>query len=144
VSDRSGRLSRLSESLSPYLPDGSSTGTEKISISLPADLLAQVRTTARERGTTVSATIAAALRLAIAGERPSDESPVDPAVGDWLVANDVRLRAVADDDWRRRLDRFLEDRRALAAREGWSAKGVAADVDAAVAEVRGTRAAGGR
>jgi hypothetical protein len=130
----------LSESLSPYLPDGPSGAIEKLSISLPVELLEQVRATAQERGTTVSATIAAALRLALATGR----SPVDPAVADWLVANDVRLRPVPDDAWRARLDRFLEDRRTLAAESGWSARRVAADVDAAVAEVRGRRAAGGR
>jgi hypothetical protein len=141
------RRSRLSESLSPYLPDGPAGGVTKLSISLPTELVEQVRATAEERGTSVSATIAAALRLALVRSAPSttaSDEPVDPATADWLVANDVRLRPVRDDEWRRRLEAFLEDRRALAARSAWTAAEVQADVDAAVAEVRGDRAARGR
>lgn len=141
------RRTRLSESLSPYLPDVPAGGVTKLSISLPTELAKQVRAMAEERGTSVSATIAAALRLALARSTPAataSDAPVDPATADWLVANDVRLKPVHDDEWRRRLEAFLEDRRALAARSAWTAAEVQDDVDAAVAEVRGGRAAGGR
>lgn len=141
------RSSRLSENLAAYLPDRPTDGVTKLSISLPTELVDAVRATAAERGTTVSATIAAALRMAIAPAEPLSfenipfRNPIDPAVADWLVANGVRLSRVRDDEWQRRMEAFLDRRRALASEHGWTEEEVAADVDAAVAEVRGERAA---
>lgn len=58
------RASRLSENLAPYF-SGESSGVIKLSISLPNDLVEEVRRTARERHSSVSATIGAALRRAL-------------------------------------------------------------------------------
>ena len=56
----------LAESVAPYLTDEERVPRAKLSISLPADLLELVRAAASERGTTVSATIAASLRRTLA------------------------------------------------------------------------------
>lgn len=163
--------SRLSESLAPYLADESG-GVTKLSISLPTPLLEEVRRTARERGTSVSATIAAAL------ERARDEGPtrgaartgpagagqepeisgaavaelarfrgatvgglIDDALSEWLATRGIRLSPVRDDEWRQRLEAFLERRRAVVEQAGWSEAEIDADVDATVTEVREARAA---
>jgi hypothetical protein len=53
----------MREILAPYVAtDKATSGTRKISISLPADLAELVRATAKESGLSVSATIAASLR----------------------------------------------------------------------------------
>lgn len=62
------RRSRLSETLAPYLA-GAATGVAKLSISLPADLAAEVRQAADERGTSVSAVVAAAVRRSMEDDR---------------------------------------------------------------------------
>jgi hypothetical protein len=171
------RPSRLSENLAPYLA-GQSSGVTKLSISLPNDLLEEVRRTSRERRTSVSATIAAALRRAVeddrrrldsaleaeVGETPvreASEPPVsaadaaylagfrgrslglliDEALGEWLATRGIRLSPVRDDEWRRRLEAFVERRRGLAEERGWTDREVESDVDTAVKEVREARAA---
>jgi hypothetical protein len=174
------RPSRLSENLAPYLADEAS-GVTKLSISLPNDLVDEVRRTAKERRTSVSATIGAALRRAIEEDRQrvdaasadvagnplvsdAPEPPVsaadaadlagfrgrslgglvDEALGEWLATRGIRLSPVREDEWRRRLESFIEQRRRLAEERGWTADEVQSDVDAAVKEVREARAAGRR
>lgn len=163
--------SRLSESLASYLTD-ESAGVTKLSISLPTPLLEEVRRTARERGTSVSATIAAALQRTIdegaasAAGRPLRADPasgpaisgatvaelarfrgssvgglIDEALAEWLVNRGIRLSPVRDEEWRQRLEAFLDRRRAVAEREGWTEEEIEADVAAAVNEVREARAA---
>jgi hypothetical protein len=158
------RPSRLSENLAPYLADESG-GVTKLSISLPNDLVEEVRRTAKERRTSVSATIGAALRRAleedrqrldVAESRPVSASDaadlagfqgrslgglVDEALGEWLATRGIRLSPVRDDEWRRRLEAFVERRRVLAEEHGWTDQEVQSDVDAAVKEVREARAA---
>jgi hypothetical protein len=158
------RPSRLSEKLAPYLADGSS-GVTKLSISLPTDLVEEVRRTARERRTSVSATIGAALRRALEEDRqkldvaasgPASAADatdlaefwgrslgglVDEALGEWLATRGIRISPVRDDEGRQRLEVFIERRRALAEERGWTDEEVQSDVDAAVKEVREARAA---
>jgi hypothetical protein len=171
------RPSRLSENLAPYIADESS-GVTKLSISLPNDLVEEVRRTARARRTSVSATIGAALRRAIeedgrshdaamagkvGGPQVRDDSKppvsiadaadlagfrgrslgglVDEALDEWLATRGIRLSPVRDDEWRRRLAAFIEQRRGLAKERGWNDQEVQSDVDAAVKEVREARAA---
>ena len=55
-----GRL--LREAIAPYATAEPAAGFVKLSISLPADVVEVVRAAAAESGTSVSATIAAALR----------------------------------------------------------------------------------
>jgi hypothetical protein len=153
------RPSRLSENLAPYLANESG-GVTKLSISLPNDLVEEVRRTAKERRTSVSATIGAALRCSLEKERRG-ESPVDAAdaaevaafrgrslgglvdeaLDEWIASRGIRLSPVRDDEWRRRLAAFIERRRVLAEERGWTADDSQSDVDAAVKEVRGARAA---
>jgi len=158
------RPSRLSENLAPYLADESG-GVTKLSISLPNDLVDEVRRTARERRTSVSATIGAALRRALKEDRQGvgavESGPVsaadvadlagfrgrslgglvDEALGEWLETRGIRLSTVRDDEWRRRLASLIARRRILAEEHGWTAEAVRSDVDAAVKEVREARAA---
>jgi Arc/MetJ-type ribon-helix-helix transcriptional regulator len=159
--------SRLSENLAPYLSD-ESAGVTKFSISLPSDLVDEVRRTAVERGTSASATIAAALRKAQEpGPNADDgdqvlkrllpdrhwfalvglakirgqtvEDVLAEAVDAWLAAHGVRL--VRDEEWRRRFAEFLAARNALAEQHNWTDEEIQADVDAAVKEVREARTA---
>jgi len=157
--------SRLSENLAPYLAD-ESTGVTKLSISLPNDLVEEVRRTARERRTSVSATIGAALRRALEEDKQrldvAESEPrasaadsidlagfrgrslgglVDEALGEWLATRGIRLSPVRDDEWRQRLEAFIQRRRALAEEHGWTEQEVQSDVDVAVKEVREARAA---
>jgi len=153
------RSSRLSENLAPYLA-GDSSGVTKLSISLPNDLVEEVRRTAKERQTSVSATIGAALRRALDEERRGESRVdaadaaevaafrgrslgglVDEALDEWLASRGIRLSPVRDDEWRRRLEAFVERRRALAGERGWTTDEVQSDVDAVVKEVREARAA---
>ncbi len=158
------RPSRLSENLAPYLADESS-GITKLSISLPNDLVEEVRRTAKERRTSVSATIGAALRRALEEDRRKVEVAesgsvsaadtadlaafrgrslgglVDEALGEWLATRGIRLSAVRDDEWRRRLEAFFQHRRVLAEERGWTDQEVQSDVDASVKEAREARAA---
>ena len=160
------RPSRLSESLALYLA-GESSGVTKLSISLSNDLADDVRRTAEESGTTVSATIAAAIRKARDADVPS--SPEDllqrllpthqwfglvglakirnqaveeillEAVEPWLIAQGAQ--AVNKDEWRRIFLEFLAERDTLAAEHGWTEADVQTDVDAAVTEVRAAQKA---
>jgi len=157
--------SRLSENLAPYLTD-ESAGVTKLSISLPNDLAGDVRTTAEERGTTVSATIVAALRKAREAEvssRPegllrgllpgrewlglvglatirgqSVRDLLVEIVNSWLKAQGLLLDP---DQARERLAHFLAERDDLAKEHGWTEGQVQAEVDAAVREVRAARRA---
>ncbi len=53
---------RLAESVAPYLANDSRDAYTKLSISLPTELVALVRAAAEASGSSVSATIAAAVR----------------------------------------------------------------------------------
>ena len=67
----------LHETLSPYGQHGVDSGTTKLSISLPTELVDVVRTTARESGSTVSALIAAALRRTL---EEAEQAEIDRAL----------------------------------------------------------------
>jgi hypothetical protein len=161
---RQNRPRRLAENVAAYLPD-EAAGIAKLSISLPRELLDDVRTAADRHGSTVSATIAAALRkagepnvpaaedesrrrvlpdrhwFALAGlariRGQSVEDALAEAVDDWLAAQGVRL--VRDDAWRRGFTEFLARRSALAEQNVWTDEEIQADVDAAVEEARAAR-----
>ena len=80
MSHTGSRHAALRENLAPYLPEGGRTdagGSEKISISLPAELVAVVRDVARASGQSVSATIAAAIRRAL---DDADQARLDAAL----------------------------------------------------------------
>ena len=78
MSHTNGRHGALRESLAPYLGGGSEGGgSEKISISLPAELVAVVREVAQSSGQSVSATIAAAIRRAL---DDADQARLDAAL----------------------------------------------------------------
>jgi plasmid stability protein len=64
--ERPSSYHSLGDAVAPYLADEDRVPHAKLSISLPADLLEVVRAAAAERGTTVSATIAASLRHTLA------------------------------------------------------------------------------
>jgi len=157
--------SRLSESLAPYLTSEAS-GVTKLSISLSTDLADDVRRTAEESGTTVSATIAAALRKARDADAPStpedllrsllptrqwfglvglaqirDQSLEDvlaEAVSPWLREQGLLLRT---DEARLVYEQFRAEQIALNRANGWTDAEIEADVDAAVQEVRAARRA---
>ena len=155
---------RLSEALAPYLA-GEGGNVTKLSISLPTSLIDEVRAAARERGTSVSATIAAAVRRALdegeaTGPTPAPKGTeltgvaelarfrgqsvggiVDEALSEYLAARGIRLSPVRDDEWRRRIESTLEERRGRAEQGGWTDEQVATDVDAAVKEAREARTA---
>ncbi len=67
---------------------------------------------------------------------------VREAVDAWLDTQGAQ--PVPEDEWARRFAELLGRRRRLAAAEGWTEEQVASDVARAVAEVRGSRAAGRR
>jgi hypothetical protein len=90
------RPSRLSENLAPYLA-GESSGVTKLSISLPNDLVEEVRRTARERRTSVSATIGAALRRALEGDRQRLGAAKSSEVGGPPVSDESEPPASAAD-----------------------------------------------
>ena len=158
------RPSRLSESLAPYLASESS-GVTKLSISLSNDLAEDVRRTAEESGTTVSATIAAAIRRARDAEVRSDpedllqrliparqwfglvalakirdqslEDVLVEAVSPWLREQGMLLASA--DEARRVYEKFRAEQVALNRANGWTDAEIEADVDAAVKEVRAAR-----
>jgi hypothetical protein len=156
------RPRRLAESLATYLPDDGA-GVAKVSISLPKDLFDDVRTAADEHNSTISATIAAALRKAgepdaTEGEslkrvlpgrhwfaliglaqvrEQSVEEVLAEAVDAWLASQGVRL--VRDEAWRRGFTEFLARRSALAEQNEWTDEEIRADVDATVRESRAAR-----
>jgi hypothetical protein len=90
------RQSRLSENLAPYLADDS-RGVTKLSISLPNDLVEEVRRTARERRTSVSATIGAALRRALTEDQRRLDAAIAAEIGDPLVAGESKAPISAAD-----------------------------------------------
>jgi len=158
------RASRLSESLAPYLASESS-GVTKLSISLSNDLADDVRRTAEESGTTVSATIAAAIRKARDAEVPPtpedllqrllpshhwfglvglaqirDQSVEDvlvEAVSPWLREQGLLLAST--NEARHVYEKFRAEQVALNQANGWTDAEIEADVDAAVKEARATR-----
>ena len=67
----------LSEAAASYGAANAATGRTKLSISLPTDLLEQVRLAATESGTSVSGVIAAALERAIV---VADQERLDAAL----------------------------------------------------------------
>jgi hypothetical protein len=86
MSDRTSYQQKLfSESLAPY-GDRATTGPHtKLSISLPTDLLELVRASAQASGSTVSATIAAALRQTL---EDAEQANLDRAL---LAQNEENL-----------------------------------------------------
>jgi Arc/MetJ-type ribon-helix-helix transcriptional regulator len=93
MSHTTGRHTALRESLAPYLGGGSEGGGfEKISISLPAELVAVVREVAQASGQSVSATIAAALRRAL---DDADQERLDAALALDADENETFSRSVA-------------------------------------------------
>jgi hypothetical protein len=68
----------LAETASTYGTDAASAAHTKLSISLPTELVEQVRVAAAEAGTSVSGVIAASLRRSIAGV---DQERLDRALG---------------------------------------------------------------
>lgn len=161
----SKRQSRLSESLAPYLASESS-GVTKLSISLSSDLVDEVRRTAEERGSTVSATIAAALRKAQDSEVPPTPEDLlrglvpprewiglvglamirEQALGDlllevvdpWLKAQGLLLDK---DEARRVYAEFRAAQDAYNKEHGWTDEQIQDLVDAEVKEFRAARRA---
>ena len=82
----------LSEALAPYGTTGAPAPSVKLSISLPADVLEVVRAAAAESGTSVSATIAAALRRAI---EDAEQARLDAALEADREENLAWARAIA-------------------------------------------------
>lgn len=66
-------------------------------------------------------------------------SLVREAVGSWLEAQGAR--SIPEDEWGRRFDRLLAERRRIAEKEGFDPEEVERDVMEAVREVREARAA---
>ncbi len=62
MSETTSRARLLRDAVAPYSATEPAAGFVKLSVSLPADIVEVVRATAAESGTSVSATIAAALR----------------------------------------------------------------------------------
>ncbi len=81
----SPRRHALAEAAAEYGAANPIRARSKLSISLPSDLLAQVRQAAAESGTSVSGVIAAALDRAIAA---ADQDRLDAAIA---VQNDENL-----------------------------------------------------
>lgn len=67
MSKSAPRSGRLAEVIATYGPDEPRAAHAKISISLPSELVEQVRAAAAESGISVSAVIAAAIRSSVAG-----------------------------------------------------------------------------
>ena len=74
---QSYQITLLREALAPYGERPSTGPHTKLSISLPADLVELVRASAAESGLSVSATIAAALQLAL---EDSEQRNLDRAI----------------------------------------------------------------
>jgi hypothetical protein len=99
-----GRQHGLAETAAKYAAERETTAHTKLSISLPRDLVAQIRAAAAESETTVSGVIAAALRGSIV---TSEQERIDRALAmdaednaGW--ANDalsLTARAWADLQW---------------------------------------------
>ena len=85
---RQGRL--LSEAIEPYVTSESPTAFVKLSISLPADLAEAVRSSAAEGGSSVSATIAAALRRTLGD---AEQARLDAALDAQAAENVEFARA---------------------------------------------------
>ncbi len=152
------RRSQLSESLAPYLA-GAATGVKKLSISLPADLAEEVRQAADERGTSVSAVVAAAVRRSMeddrgqaladdadsisqmARDRATIDGLVGEAVNEWFASRGLSLSHVPDDETLGWIQAFRNESQRRADELGWTNEQVEAEVDAAVKEVRQERAA---
>lgn len=84
----------------------------------------------------------AALRMVGRRQGRAVAEIVREAVDEWLDRQGIRR--IEDDEWSRRLGALLGRRRRLGADAAWVAEQVEADVMAAVAEVRRSRAAGRR
>src|SRR5712692_1313282 len=96
MSHTGSRQAVLRESLAPYLPDSAgrpaSGGHEKISISLPPELVALVREVAAASGQSVSATIAAAILRAL---DDAEQARLDEALALDAEESGALLREVA-------------------------------------------------
>ncbi len=94
----------LSETAATYGPDSAGAKHEKLSISLPTDLVQQLREAAGESGLGVSGIVAAALRQSIAAVQQGrlDRALELDAEDDAAWANDslaLTARAWADLEW---------------------------------------------
>ena len=96
---------------------------QRTNIYLDDDSLTALRALSRARGTSVA-------------------HLVREAIQDWIEAQGVRH--VEPDEWRRRFDRLLAERRRVYERHQWDPDEVERDVMEAVREVRAERAAGRR
>jgi len=158
--------SRLSESLAPYLA-GESTGVTKLSISVSNDLMDEVRRTADDGRTSVSATISAAIRKALNDDRsmtPEDHlrqllperewfgviglarvrrqsvgEVLAEAVAPWLEAQGLLL--LGEGDARQTLAAVRADQAEINRDYGWTDDVVEASIETAVQEVRAARRA---
>jgi hypothetical protein len=95
----------LREALAPYSgTDAESKGITKLSVSLPTDLVEVVREAAAASGSSVSATIAAALRRTLIA---TEQERLDAALAldaqenrEWAAATaDVHATLVAELEW---------------------------------------------
>lgn len=89
----SSRARLLRESVAPYVASDTNARVTKLSISLPADLVELVRTSAAETGSTVSAVIAAALRRAL---DEAEQHRLDAALAVDAEENVAWAEATAD------------------------------------------------
>jgi hypothetical protein len=104
MSEIDHRTKWLHEVLEPYVTTGrSASGTTKLSVSLPDDLVKIVRETAKESGLSVSATIAASLRRNL---MVSEQDRLDAALR--LDADEDRAWAAATAETHAKLVGTLE------------------------------------
>ncbi len=75
--DRSYRARQIAETIAPYGAEGSRGPHTKLSISLPTELLEEVREAAAASGLSVSGAIAASLRRTLAD---ADQARLDAAI----------------------------------------------------------------
>ncbi len=91
---------RLAEILATYGPDAPRVPHGKISISLPSDLIDQVRSTAAAGGTGVSAVVAAAIRGAIAAsDQAGRDDPTEEIRRPLRPFAEIRERSYTPAGW---------------------------------------------
>jgi transcriptional regulator of met regulon len=105
MNDTDIRARWMRESLAPYAAaEPRSSGSTKLSVSLPTDLVEVVRATATRSGMSVSAMIAASLRqtLVVAEQESLDRALALDAEEDreWAAATgEVHARLVSELEW---------------------------------------------
>lgn len=106
----SGR--RLAEIVAIYGPDAGRGTHGKISISLPSDLIDQVRAEASAAGLGVSAVVAAAIRGAMASQdRPAGDTTAVEIQRPLRPFAEIRRRSYAPADWSLSSTKLLRDER---------------------------------